>query len=534
MIHIKIDGESVYNSRVADTPLLGLTTTKVINKGGTAVLRMTPGHPLYDRFTAYRSIVELYRDGALRFRGRPLPPRDDYYNIRTLTCEGEMCFFRDAVSRPYVYQTDPASIFATVIGIYNTQVEPDKQFLVGEITVTDPNDYVRLESESAEQVLDTINKLLERCGGYIVFTTNADGRRVVNWYETLGYRSNQVIKFGENLLDFMRDGGSTDIATGILPYGAKDEQTGLRVSIESVNDGLDFIQDDEAVALRGFILKPMVWDDVTEPANLLRKAQQALAESRHIITSLQLSALDISYMDKKIDSFLEGDTIHVESKPHKVDDDYVLWEKTEDWLVPDNSTITLGKDVRTLTGADVAGDNKGQSELHQIKHEINSMYTVNVQNAIQQAQQTLSTLIQQTSEALRLEVEANFATNGAVEELVRTSMTQLADSFEFMFTELRQVVDTNDADARDQFQTIEKHIRFIDGKIILGEVGNELELNIANDRISFCDGGAEVAYFSNKQLVVLDGNFLNSLQIGPIAYIPRKNGNTSIVRVGVD
>ena len=532
MIHIKIDGASVYNSRLTGMELLGLRTTQGVNKGGAAELTMVPGHPLYDRFVSYRSIVEVYRDDELRFRGRPLPPRDDYYNTRTVTCEGELCFLQDAVSRPYVYQEAPDRIFAELIGVYNSQVEPDKQFVVGEVTVTDANDYVRLESESAEQVLDTLNKLLERCGGYIVFETNGAGKRVINWYESLGYRSNQTIEFGENLLDFSRDGGSTDLATAILPYGAKDETTGLRVTIESVNDGLDFIKDDEAVAIRGLIIKPAYWDDVTEPTNLLRKAQQLLAEKRQIITSLQLSALDLSLFDKKIDSFEVGDNIRVLSKPHNVDDTYMLWEKVEDWLTPDDSTVTLGKDRRTLTDADVAGDSKGQSELQKVKHEIVSDYLLNINNAVQQAEKTLSSLIQQTSEALRLEVSETYTTNEELQSQLSTSMTQLSDSFNFLFTDLRALVDSNDTDTRTQFQTIEKYIRFKDGNIILGESGSELELHIENDRISFLDGGAEVAYFSNKQLVVLDGHFMHSLRIGPIKFLPRQSGNISIVKAG--
>jgi hypothetical protein len=96
---------------------------------------------------------------------------------------------------------------------------------------------------------------------------------------------------------------------------------------------------------------------------------------------------------------------------------------------------------------------------------------------------------------------------------------------------LQATVDSNDADARTQFQTISKYIRFVNGDIVLGEEGSAITLRIQNDRLSFLDGGAEVAYFSNKKLVILDANFLNSLQIGSFAFIPRKNGNLSLIKV---
>ena len=179
MIQIYIDGALGYDSRLRergkDYALLGLRTTTGENVGGTAEIVLPPGHPAYSQFIEHRSIVEIYRDNVLRFRGRALYPTDDFYNRRTWTCEGELCMLQDAVSRPYLYQDSPAAIFTELINTYNSQVDDFKKFVVGEITVTDANDYVRVESESAEQILDTINKLVDRCGGYIVFNTNAEG-----------------------------------------------------------------------------------------------------------------------------------------------------------------------------------------------------------------------------------------------------------------------------------------------------------------------------------------------------------------------
>lgn len=531
MIQVYADGGLVYDSRLEDLRLLGLTVTTGVNKAGAASIVMPPGHPAYNSFISRKTEVTIYRDGLLRFRGRAFAPADNFYNQRTITCEGERCFLRDAVMRPYVYQDDPAAIFTDALGVYNAQVEAFKQFVVGTITVTDPNDYIRLESKSAEQVGDTVDKLVERCGGYIIFTTNADGQRVINWLAELPYRSSQVIEFGENLLDFARSDGNDDLATVIIPYGAEDEN-GNRLTIESVNDGLDFIKDDEAVALRGWIAKPVYWDDVTEAANLLTKAQQYLATSKNIITSLELSAVDLSYFDKSLDSFQEGDTIRVASKPHGVDEDFQLTEKTEDLLKPDGGKISLGKERVTLTGSDAAGDKKSTNDLHRVEHNIRANYTLGIAAAAEETKQTLISLIQQTSEAIRLEVSETYATNGEVESLVSTSMTQLSDSFNFLFTELQQVVEANDASTRAEFSEVYKYIRFEDGNIILGESGNELTLKIENDRIAFLDAGAEMAYFSNKQLYVTDAHFLNSLRIGSFAWIPRDNGNLSLVKVG--
>jgi len=280
------------------------------------------------------------------------------------------------------------------------------------------------------------------------------------------------------------------------------------------------------------VSKPVYWDDVTEPANLLRKAQEYLANSRNIITSLNLSAVDLSNLDKSIDTFQVGDKIRVRSKPHGIDEDFLLTERTVDLLDPAGGTVTLGKEKATLTGMGVAGDRKSASELHQIEHNIRAEYNLNIAAAVEETRQSFASLIQQTSESIKLEVSETFATNDEVQELVSTSMTQLSDSFEFLFTTLEQTVSEYDDNTRAQFMEIENYIRFEDGDIILGESGNSITLRIENDRIAFIDEGAEVAYFSNKHLVVLDGNFLNSLQIGKFSLLPRANGNLSMLKVG--
>lgn len=530
MIEAYADGELFYDSRTETTKLLGLRATPSLDMAGTAEIIMPAGHPAYDRFIHYRTLVEITRRDALIFRGRALYHEDNTFNTRTVVCEGERSFFRDSVMLPYLYQDTPEIIFSDIVARHNSQVEQFKTFKVGTITVTDANDYVRLESETAEQTSDTLDKLVERCGGYITFTTNAQGERCVNWLEKLEYRSNQAIEFGENLLEFARYTADTGLATRVYPYGARDLETGQRISIASVNSGLEYVEDAEAVALRGVISIPVFWDDVTLPENLLTKAQKYLATSKMLITTLSLSTVDLSALDKDIDTFLIGDHVQVVSRPHNVDDTFLLRERTYDLLNPANDTIILGKELLSLTSAGASGDRDVMNQLHKTEHNIKSDYTVGIEQAIAATERTLSSLIQQAADSIRLEISETYTTNDQLESRLSTTLTQLADSFSFEFESLKAVVDENDASTREQFETIHSYIRFVDGNILLGKDGNLITLRIQNDRIIFLDGGAEVAYFSNKQLYVLDGHFINSLRIGNFALMPRQNGNLSLVR----
>lgn len=421
----------VYDSRLVLDPqhahhaLLGLKTTTGVNKGGTLELILPPGHPSYNDFVSYRTVVTLYDNGVLQFRGRALYPSDDFYNCRTITCEGERCFLRDGYIRPYLYQDTPAAIFADALGHYNAAVDDFKQFTLGQVTVTDPNNYVRLESQNAETFADFFSKLVERCGGYITFTDNGAGGRAINWLAEIGNTSTQAIEFGSNLLEFARSGQSDELATAVLPYGAQLED-GTRVTIKSVNNGKDWIQDDAAVALRGRIMGSMTWDDVTEPANLLAKARKWLAEHKLAITSLELSAVDLYRIDRSLDAYHDGDRVPVRSKAHDVDELFQLTDRTIDWLDPSGGNITLGKTRASMTGADVRASQDTDAKINMLNNAV-----INGKLELQEVTKTLTSKIDQTSTSILLEVSETYATKDGLSTEVQSLTSKietLADS----------------------------------------------------------------------------------------------------------
>lgn len=364
MVQLYADGALIYAPGLPGHELLGLTATVSASTAGTAEIVMPAEHPARGRFISKKTIVEIHRRGKVLFRGRALYPTDAFDGARTITCEGERGFFRDSVIQPYLYQAEPAVIFANLISQHNDQmIDGSRRFVVGRVTAVDPNGYVRLESESAMQTSEVIDKLVERVGGFITFETNGNGQRVVNWIGEPERVSTQRIEFGENLLDYSRTGANTDPATVIFPYGAKDEETKEYLTIEAVNGGRLYIQDDAAVALRGWIARPVYWDDVTMASNLLKKARAYLNESRLEVDTLSLSAFDLSVVDADIEAYEVCDLVPVVSKPHGVNDNFLLRERAYDFLEPGNDTITLGKDVTLLTRSDVSGDKNAANRL---------------------------------------------------------------------------------------------------------------------------------------------------------------------------
>lgn len=496
--HIYADGALVCDSRLEAHDLAGLKITHGLNVGGTAEIIMPLGHPAYNRFTSQKTIVTIYRNGKLRFRGRALYFTENFYGQRTVTCEGELCLLRDTINRPYNYQATPRSCFVTLINQHNAQTDPEKQFKVGSVTVTDANDWIKLYSENAEPTLNTLKKLLDRCGGYIKFTTAPDGSRTIHWLAKLGTRSNQPIEFGENLLDFSSTGANTkSLATGLVPYGAKDETTKKRLTIESANGGKDYILAADAQAVRGTILATVTWDDVTDAVTLLKKAKAHLDTLKVFITSLTLTALDLSLLDRNLDSFTVGDIIPVISAPHGVDSEFQLTQLTEDLINPAKSTITLGKDVESLTGSDVAGDFNSQSALASTAEALRAEYTLEAQQAAAQAGSQVMEQINQV-----------YAPQTSLEQLT-ASLNQEAAIRAQADQNLQTAINT-EANTRAGMMNKVGDVVHIGGGAPISMLGGKIDIN--GSEINF---GKEIKFLngSGVRIADKDGNFYYVLRV---------------------
>lgn len=69
------------------------------------------------------------------------------------------------------------------------------------------------------------------------------------------------------------------------------------------------------------------------------------------------------------------------------------------------------------------------------------------------------------------------------------------------------------------------------GVVTLGTSNSQIVLKQKNDRVFFEQNGKEVAYISNNKLYITDAEFLNSIQIGNFAFIPRANGSLAFRKV---
>ena len=538
MYRIYADETLIYDSTLDDYTITKGQIAKEVNKSGSFVFTIYQDHPYYDKLQKLKTIITVYKNEKIVFRGRILNDSIGFFKDKTFTCEGELSFLLDSIQRPYAFTGSLEKLFKQFISNHNSSIDEVKNFGIGEITVKDDNDYINRSNSSYDNTLTNIkDHLIKTHEGYLHITRGDNQKPILNWFADFPYMSQQNINFGENLLDFVKTNSAESIATAIIPLGAKikseseedtEEAGEKRLTIESVNGGIDYIYDPVAVAKYGWIFKVETWDDVTEPANLLRKGQASLNNIIKQNTTIEVKAIDLALMDRSIDSFELGDYINIISEPHGLNDKLLLKKQTLDLLKPDNDKITLGYTYSTFTDKSLSSNTQNDTIIKRVET-IENSYAINT--VVASELETMRSLITQTGESISSEVSGNYVTNDKLVSEISTVFEQLNDSFEFMFKTLETTVNENDSEFREQFLMISKYIRFIDGNIVLGTSENKIVLKIENDKICFYDNDNLVSYFKDRKLYVEDGEFLGSLKIGKFAFIPRDNGNLSFTKV---
>lgn len=531
MYRVYCDGSLLYHSKLESLKIFSPSVELEENKTGSFDFTIYPDHPYFSRIQKLKSIITVFQDDHLLFRGRVLDEEAGWYNQKKVICEGDLAFLLDSVLRPFTFSGTVAEFLAYVLELHNAQVDEQKRFQIGTVTVegniTHTADDYTTTKETVEQVL------LEPFGGFVQ-TRFEDGVAYVDYFAEINLLAPQTIQFGKNLLDLKRIRKGADIGTVIIPLGAKlkDEEgkdTNQRLTIASVNGGADFIQDSDAIAEFTTIVKRAVFDDITDPAELKLKGQAQLADSVKQWETIELTAADLATAGQDITSFHMGTQIRVTSNPHGLDQLFRVSKLSIKLLDPAANKLTLGKTVPAFSTAV-----KGVSDAQRVILQTVEKNAQAASEAVYNVEQNLLSSISVESDNIKSVVAETYALKDETESLisdVRLEVTQTKDSFDLEFIQFRQDIDSvaNGTDA--QFEEIRKYIRFPDGKILLGEVGNELELQISNDRISFLQDGAEVAYFSNRKLYVTDTQILHSLQLGNFAFMPRANGNLSFKKI---
>lgn len=370
-------GEETYILQVNDEAL-AVSEAQIqedLNAVPALSFKMPRNNPGYDHLKKLESeVVAMDMDSQNEvFRGRCLNDDSDFYNTKTVTCEGCLAYLLDVQYPPYVHTGSVAVFLKDLLDYYNSRVTEKQKIELGNVTVVDPNDYIRRESEDYDSIYNIIqNKLIQSLDGWIQIR-RVNGKNYLD-YLTDYYESDQVIRFGENLLDLNQHIKGENIKTVIIPRGAENEETGERLSIASVNNGLDYIKDDDLVTAYGWIEAVVDWDDVTDPENLLKKAQDYLQDCRNMEITIELSAVDARLLGLDVRRLQPGMLVQVISEPHHLNEKFLCSSKTTNLLDPSQDKVVLGTTMEGFTQSikrdQIASDEKIESVNKTLSQEI--------------------------------------------------------------------------------------------------------------------------------------------------------------------
>lgn len=338
-------------------------------------------NPGYDYIIRLDTDITVKKNGEIIWAGRVLTENQDFWKNRVLYCEGELSFLNDTTQPPAEYHKQTVRGFlTTLIDIHNSKVPENRQFSVGAVTVTDNNDSL-YRYTNYEKTIECINqKLINRLGGHLRIR-HVNGVRYLDYLAKCPNTNSQTIEFGKNLLDFTRKWDATEFASVIVPLGARLEESPIAaldayLTVESVNNGSIYVQSEEAVAEHGWIEKVVNWDNVTIPANLLSKARNYLTDLQFDNMSIELSALDMHYLNVNYEAVKLLDNIRVISRPHGMNRYFPVTKLEIPLDMPENTQFTLGDSmslsltrVNNQTSSKILQEIENLPKAHQILNE---------------------------------------------------------------------------------------------------------------------------------------------------------------------
>ena len=381
-----------------------------------------------------------------------------------------------------------------------------------------------------------------------------------------------------NLKELAMKGSSKDFITRLYPYGKIDDETGLPLSIASVNGGKEYVENTDYSEK----LVSAVWADerYTDPQSLKDDALERLKMQAAPVRSYECAVVDIAKAGAPYGqmSIALYDVVTLLDKRRKTRVAHRVVEYKEYPMRPDLNMVTLSSVSAKITGAiekieiqvsnDIAVERgkintirrdldaniarvaetytKGEtdavieSQITQAKNairvEVSETYatkqeTDELREDVQRQIVEESSRIEATKDEILAEVSETYTTGSQVDEKVSMSAQLLSDGFTLRFDQIQAATDENSAnaaDAREKFESLYQYMRYGNGTLELGESGSPIRLQQTNDRIQFVMSDGSVQSFWTPTAWELIN--LLRFRLGPGALAVQPNGSISGIK----
>lgn len=529
-----------------------------VGEAGELSFTIDHDHPYAGELTKLKGVVELRAEGRPIYKGRIRMDTQAFDMSRTIETEGLFACLNDSVIPPYNFPEDfledAAYIAAAengnvirfflewILAEHNGQVGPSQRIELGDVTVTDPNNYLYRSSTEYLTTMETLKrKITDSLAGYLLVDYSGDTTKI-HFYKDLPLTNMQVVEFGENLLDLDNILDVADTYTAILPIGAEG------MTLESLPDvelTPDYVKSGPIIYSKSVeelyggirIIHMEKWNDVTEATNLQRKALEKLStEGVKLSQTIEVSAIDLADASgSDVSRFVVGRYVELRSTPHGFSASYPLMELEPDILDPGNTRITLGATV--LSASDIANGNQSEikENLNQQQINLNNQQAgltelgettlSQITAAIQTAEKLIFSAIEEYNRTLNLE---------GYKSTVSSQFEQMANKISLQFTEVIEQVTNVEGDHQKTVEKLSKYFDFGMDGLTIKSGQNKMTLTLDNDMIIFKKDGQEFGWWDGVDFhtgnIVIEVN--ERAQFGNFAFVPRSNKSLSFLKVG--
>lgn len=368
MYQVRLDDEILHDLREEDRRLVSAKLYFESNKVDRFGFEILPTHPCFNNIKKLKSIISVFaikntNEYEKLFEGR-IPELDkDFNNIGEAEAEGVLSYFRDSIQRPFEFHDiTPEDFLKEIVNRHNEGVDETKRFEVGDVTVT--GNLYRM-NEKYVTTLEILNdRLIDRLGGYFRVRYVGD-KKIIDYLKDFDGVNAQTIEFGENLLDLTQVTTAADVYSVIIPIGAQDED-GNVLTIKSVNDGKDYLESHEAIALYGRRETVVEFSDVTLASNLKTKGEEHLQSTIEESLTIEMKAVDLSLINHNIQAFRMYDWVKVISKPHSIIKSFLLKKMEINLIDPTDSYIQLGQIIKGISD-EIVVQNKTKTKVETLQ-----------------------------------------------------------------------------------------------------------------------------------------------------------------------
>lgn len=357
---IYCDGNLIhYPPALADTLILNDVKLELGDSdSGSLSFTIYPNHDYYGHIVIFKSLICVYQNDKLIWKGRPSSNDINMDQSISYTCEGQLAFLND-VYYPKVYNKLEVKglegWLKTVLNTYNEHKEELYKIQFGSIGNFD--DYSGTSMTMGYHGYITCFELLSNILDYFgvgVYIAYENGVAYLNVFfdDTPNEELIPVAncRFGKNLIDATVSYDIDDFATVLIPLGAPQIPAGsttnetnenLLLDITSVNNNSIYIFNQQIVDTYGWIERVNEWREINSP-NKLKTVGEAYYESMitHPLT-IEATMLDETYSKIEVEPLKLYDPIRIISGVHGLNIVDRIWSMSLNISDPSQDTYKL-------------------------------------------------------------------------------------------------------------------------------------------------------------------------------------------------